>query len=330
MASKQNIAPTGKYAAQRLDFAIKYKEVGDTETKKFYELDNRQYYNYIDKETWQSFIEEMKITYPKAYQAYCEGSGNELKEYNTKYGRRPPKMASYGSSSRMIYLLSREKEKNGFCFEKQLPTTVSGTANLDGYLYCAGTHYYIEAKCREPYSSKSHIVKCEYKDLYQYFTDDENLALSCETTPYKDEKTKEMKVDFFVQGKKIRRFDIKQMISHLLGIATELLKNPSNDKIHFIYLIYNPSELKERFDNPKHFENICKTYGGEEGIKTECETCRKVLFKPLFRAILLYLHNKKGVGTATNGDIERMAKNFTFKLYDQQSYTNLLNGILSK
>ena len=70
---------------------------------------------------------------------YGAGDGGELEE---KDGR-PPKMASFGSSSRMIYNLSNKKD--GFHFEKKLPTTVGGTANLDGfyeddarYIFCRG------------------------------------------------------------------------------------------------------------------------------------------------------------------------------------------------
>lgn len=316
MAGKKDIIYSGENPAQRLDFALKGKETKGTKAKMYYELNDRRYYNYIDNKTWKEFVAEMKSKYPSAYQAYCDGSGNELKEYNTKYGRRPPKMASYGSSSRMIYLLSREK--NGFCFEKQLPTTVGGTANLDGYLYSNSTHYYVEAKRREPYSSKSHIINRKYENLYRYFDEDGSLDFHCKIRA--SAKDDEMKVVFSAKGKEIINFDIKQMISHLLGIATEHLNNPTEENIHFIYLLYNPNEIEGYIDNSKHFKKICSIY---KSVKAECKS---ISFEPLFKAILLKLHSC-GVGKSTIDEIEQMAGNFSFDLYDQESYVKLLNDI---
>ena len=87
--------------------------------------------------------------------------GSELKEKNG----RPPKMASFGSSSRMIYNLSNKK--NGFHFEKKLPTTVGGTANLDGFYEDDNRYIFVEAKCHEPYNVKKTVISSKYKDLYK-------------------------------------------------------------------------------------------------------------------------------------------------------------------
>ena len=215
-----------------LDLSIKKAETGDKKTGKSYVLGERQYENYIDNETWTAFVDEMKRQYPAAYEEYGEGSGDELGI--KKIGRYPPKMASYGSSSRMIYMLSRDIP--GFCFEKKLPTTVGGIANMDGYLYSGGTHYYVEAKCREPYSPKSYVVDRKYEDLYRWLDQDEKVAFTCDITILDENK---MEVRFIADGTKLTCFDIKQMISHLLGIATAKLNRPSEEKTEFLYLLYN-------------------------------------------------------------------------------------------
>ena len=102
--------------AKTLDLSIKKNETGTEKENKYYLLSDRQYDNYIDNETWAKFVDEMRTNYPSAYAEYGEGSGDELGI--KKVGRFPPKMASYGSSSRMIYLLSRDID--GFQFEKKL------------------------------------------------------------------------------------------------------------------------------------------------------------------------------------------------------------------
>lgn len=313
MAVTKKFIPTGENAAQWLDFAIKEFETKGAEAEKCYELNGRRYYNYMNNEAWGIFIAKMKEDkYSNAYNAYRQGAGNELAEYNTRYGRCPPKMASYGSSSRMIYLLSRDIDD--FCFEKQLPTTISGIANLDGYLHKNGTHYYVEAKCREPYSSKSHIVKNNYKDMYQRLNKDESLDFECKMNTYDENK---MRVDFFTAGKEIKYFDIKQMISHLLAIATECLNSPTDEKIHFIYLLFDPNIIKENFKAPNHFNKICSIY------KTVAEESKRIPFKALFGKLLSELHSR-GVGNATGDQIARMADNFSFTLCDQTTYCGLL------
>jgi len=200
--------------AKTLDLSIKFNETGTSNEGKSYILSERQYENYIDNEKWSAFVEEMKTEYPLAYAEYGEGSGDELGI--KKIGKYPPKMASYGSSSRMIYLLSRDIE--GFQFEKKIPTTVGGIANMDGFLQSENIQFFIEAKCREPYSPKSYIIDRKYEALYRYIDAEPSVDIKCNITIIDDEK---MQVKFVAQGTIITAFDIKQMISHLLGIATK-------------------------------------------------------------------------------------------------------------
>ena len=295
--------------SKTLDLSIKRNETGKEKEDKYYLLADRQYENYIDNETWMDFVAEMRKNYPSAYAEYGEGSGDELGI--KKVGKYPPKMASYGSSSRMIYMLSRDIK--GFQFEKKLPTTVGGIANMDGFLQGEGEQFYIEAKCREPYSPKSYIIDRKYEDLYRYIDAEPTVDLKCNITILDDDK---MQVQFVAQGTIITAFDIKQMISHLLGIATEKLNNSTKEKIRFLYLLYNPSVIM--IVNPKHKEKITAAYN------TQLCECNSIPFADLFKAILDYLHSNRNVGIASEQEIAIIKAAFSFKLCDQNNYIQVL------
>ena len=76
-------------------------------------------------------------------------------------------MASFGSSSRFIYELS--KGISGFKFEEKLDTKVGGIANLDGFIKSNGKYIYIEAKRREIYYSthEGEEIKNVYMPVYE-------------------------------------------------------------------------------------------------------------------------------------------------------------------
>ena len=295
--------------AKTLDLSIKFNETGISNKSKSYILTDRQYENYIDNEKWSAFVEEMKTEYPLAYAEYGEGSGDELGV--KKVGKYPPKMASYGSSSRMIYLLSRDIE--GFQFEKKLPTTVGGIANMDGFLQSENIQFFVEAKCREPYSPKSYIIDRKYEALYRYIDAEPSVDIKCNIAIIDDEK---MQVQFVAQGTIITAFDIKQMISHLLGIATKKLNNPTEDKLEFLYLLYNPTSIK--IVNPKHTERIMAAYN------TQVNECNSIPFANLYGVVMDYLHGIKSVGNATEQEINIIKSAFTFELCDQNNYIQLM------
>ena len=135
---------------ERFDLSIKKETIEDEYTG--YVTKERKYTAYQNNEAWENFKKEMQELYPEAYKEYGEGGGSEMEEKDGK----PPKMASFASSSRMIYLLARKRAY--FRFEKKLPTTAGGTANLDGYLNCKEKHIFVEAKCHEPYNHPTSIV----------------------------------------------------------------------------------------------------------------------------------------------------------------------------
>ena len=143
------------YKLKDFDLAIAAVE----NTPRGYLTENGNYDSYMSNEAWDAYLSSMD---PKHRMQFDDGSGGELKEKNG----RPPKMASFASSSRMAYKCS--KCLPNFVFEKQLSTVIGGTANLDGYWEGNGKYIFVEAKCREPYSHKSpETFRQNYKELYK-------------------------------------------------------------------------------------------------------------------------------------------------------------------
>lgn len=288
-----------------LDLLIKASATSKKVETTGYMINGKLNNRYIENDAWNIFVNNMTSS---ARTAFSEGSGDELGI--KKIGNKPPKMACYGSSSRMIYLASRDIPN--FKFEEKLPTTVGGTAHMDGYLEKDNHVIYIEAKCREPYSQNSYIIDRKYEALYRYIEESPEVNLKCEITILNEKK---MKVAFVANGTELTRFDIKQMICHLLGIATRHLKTQSDKAIRFIYFLYNPKHLEITDDNLK--QRIYDVYD------TEIKECDSIPFDSLFRVILRYLQGK----IDSNLDIEKCANEFIFKLCDQTTYINEISNI---
>jgi len=246
----------------------------------------------------------LKENYKNAYAEYGAGSGGELKEK----GLFPPKMASYGSSSRMIYRLC--KDIADFHFEYKLPTKIGGVANLDGFAEKDNSYIFVEAKCREPYGKKAHLIESKYKELYSYINNS-----GCNLKIKTIDNGAKIEVAFSVNECEILRFDIKQMICHLLGIAVKLLNMPTDKKVSFVFLCYNP-KLIEILDEKKK-KAVYETYD------QMCDECSKIDFKALFEVIAKYLHQEMNVGYATKAEIDTMISNFSFSLCDQDSMLSI-------
>ncbi len=296
--------------AQVLDLSIKEAETQGKKKDKFYKIGDRRYYNYVDNESWKAFVDEMRISYTPIYKNYVEGSGDELGV--KRVGIYPPKMASYGSSSRMIYLLARKIP--GFMFEKKLYTTVGGTANMDGFIHINGKDIYIEAKCREPYGSHNATIDRKYEALYRFFNEQPDLPFKCEITIL-DEK--EMKVKFIAKDTTLKRFDIKQLICHLLGIATEKLTTPTEDKVVFKYLLFDPTKIT--IEDAAQKEKLIKAY------QQETDECDSVPFAELYKAIITFLITKTTIKVSDKADIEIIDNNFEFSRCDQIEFAEQLN-----
>ena len=224
----------------KLDYAIRDKDDKCYGEGYLVAKSKSVYDRYMSNEDWGRYLTEMSEDHRIQYE---EGDGGELNEKSGRWGTYPPKMACYGSSSRIIYTLLRGVAN--IEFEKKLATLVGHTANLDAYLQTGYTDIFLEAKCREIYASHTKIdIGKVYKPVYEY------IKQCNKKFGYSDEPSKannKFRCSFSYDGKKIIRFDIKQLICHYLAIAANYLK-PLNGKdamanIRFVYFIYNPNEL---------------------------------------------------------------------------------------
>ena len=131
-------------------------------------------------------------------------------------------------------------------------------------------------------------------------------------------KEHEMEVIFKYDDKAIKCFDLKQMISHLLGIGTAILKKEmyTDKPIKFIYLIYNPELLE--FENEESKNKICNIY------YQTCNEAEATINKELFKDVLLYLKEKYYPDSSVN--IERVVNNFSFGICNQENFIEKLNA----
>lgn len=303
MESKDKEMPYNMATA--LDCAIRDSEV-ENDTKKYgYKVKNNVYYNYMSNEYWKFFRKDMPEEHRNQFD---NGSGGELKEKKGRWGIYPPKMASFGSSSRMIYELS--KDIPGFCFEEQLDTRVGGIANLDGFLKKDNKYIYIEAKRREIYSSthESEEIKEIYLPVYEWVEDKcGKKYFSFKKADAKEEGIK--KVTFYLNNNNpVQYFDLKQLICHFLGITYDLAKHSINNAdVRFLYLIFNPEEVEGKIAG-NYRDKIMNRYKNVvKFINDNNDT-----IKDIFQAVLAYqleIHKFK-----------KPEVRFEFKLVDQNTY----------
>ncbi len=287
-----------------LDYAIMADETSkNPDIQSGYVTNGKHYNNYLDNNSFAEFVEDMKTNHRTAYEMYGKGGGKELEERKVGKNTYPPKMASFGSSSRMIYNLM--KDVDGFLFEKKLPTTVGGIANLDGFTESEEKCVFVEAKCREPYTDKGSVYERKYEELYRVISASDKTAVTCKIEVIDERK---MEVLFMSGDTEIHSFDMKQMISHLLGVATAFLKGEFEvKKIDFIYLLFNP-KLIEIKDGKAEIHRI---------YEQTCDECNSVDFKALFEVTVDYLQTVKHLGKDKNkADI---VNNFSFRLCDQSN-----------
>lgn len=286
-----------------LDQAIMLLETASSpEIKACYWIGSRPYKNYLSNESWKAFKSDMEKNHPCAFSQYALGGGKEMEERKVGKYTYPPKMASFGSSSRMIYNLM--KDNRCFLYEKKLSTTVGGTANLDGFIETNEKCVFVEAKCREPYSIKNNEIADKYKLLYEFLTQSPNNNLICKISCTQKGK---MEVHFFAGQQEVQHFDIKQMICHLLGVATAYLKGEYDKNIDFIYLLYNPAKLQ--MVNKAHQKEIICIYS------QECRECQCVDFSGLFYDVLVFLKENYKLGA--HRDIRKISELFSFRMCDQ-------------
>ena len=216
-----------------LDYAIRDHE--NLKEISGYEIDGRVYNNYMSNEAFEENLREMK---PEIRKQFDDAPGGELKQKSGRYGVYPPKMACFGSSSRFI--CNKLKGVKGVSFEAALPTHVGHSANLDARTTLKEIVVLAEAKNREIYGSHRIVEVSEvylpvFDKLQEFFT-------------YTFEPSKKGYVNciFSAKCKEIIHFDIKQLICHFLAIAAAVLENNITTKtVRFVYVIFNPDEVKD-------------------------------------------------------------------------------------
>lgn len=243
-----------------------------------------EYENYFEKNFFGNFIKTNNLP---AYK------GDELSEK----GKRPPKMASVGSSSRFCYLALKdwaENKENGIEFEKECKIDgICGMApQLDAYI--AKGNIYIEAKCHEIFTPHSIIMSVAYKNMLceNFGLQDKDLGKTTVNRKRKNPKYKKgdnptveeyikvpvemlkIKPELFKVNKEETMFDIKQFLCHLSGIASS-----KKGRAKLVYMFFRPlcedeneqrkidevfRELKDEIETVFHenrIKNFCKRHG---------------------------------------------------------------------
>ena len=295
-----------------LDYAIRDYECNEKSVGYGYEIAGNKYWNYLSNKSWEEFLKSMSSLHRAQYN---DADGGELKEKKGRWGICPPKMASFGSSSRFLYNIS--KDIVGFQFEKLLPTRVGGTANLDGYITRGDGDVFVEAKCREIYSSHktievSNVYEEIYKELQELYPE---FSFKNNGRPIKNgkEDNEHFNCTFKFNGKEIIHFDIKQLICHFLAISANILENENaNKNIKFIYLIFNPNEVIEQVEKESYKKQIIEIYGDTKKEITDYFDM-KLLFKSIFKI------QAKRLGL--EGEKYSL---FEFHLLDQDDYNKII------
>lgn len=219
----------------RFDYFIKKNLVDVLGNNSFgYEMAGRSYDVYYNREAYKNFIAEMQSDkYNKFYNQYNRGKGSEL----IGTDNRPPKMASVASSSRFFYLALRDGSKQfsntgNIIFEHGCRIKgVQATANLDAYL--PEENIYFEVKCHEVFDNHEiSLSKSYWKLLYGQENDFGFPYAECpQITKF------QFKLSDFGIEKRKARFDVKQLLCHLLGIASQKDKNTP---VKLVFLFFKP------------------------------------------------------------------------------------------
>lgn len=288
------------------DLAKKAFDGGDIESG--YVIDNSTYNAYYTKADWLKYVIRMEARHKDAWQSFKAGGGKELEEkFSVRYQKwYPPKMASYASSSRFMYELGLQFPD--FQFEIKLSTGMGrGKANLDGYL--ASKNVYVEAKCHEIYKASKAEYNEAHAELYKY------LKENCYAFDYKVEDNV---VSFLWNGKDVGRFDLKQMLCHLSGIARSKF-NSSDKRVNFVYLVYSPSEemLKSAQIDNSAKQRIKTLYDEEK------ENAMRIDFTLIYKHIIKYF-KPDDIEDASLTEMERA---FKFFFRDQNNFKETITNL---
>lgn len=305
------------------DLALKQEKGGNI--SEGYEFsDGRIYKAYYTYDEWCKFKNYMKANHSTAYAQFESGKGKELEEGINRYGKKiPPKMASYASSSRFIFELSK-LFGDDFTYEYKLPIAFRGfggeaKASLDGYM--ESKRIFVEAKCREIYTGAFSEYKPSYENFYEYLKKetDERLDYSIER------KGEKQYIRFKWDNKKLETLDLKQLLCHMLGIGKKALLENSQDVSTLIYLVFNPNyEVLDHIDDEDDKKFIRDMWNNER------KEVKSIDFKLLYKLIVIYIFNEKKnyqkEGTYSSR-VDEISELFEFKFCDQRDYLDIVNKI---
>lgn len=193
------------------------------------------YPNYLSENDFQEFISEMKNRYPQAYQKYAHAKGSELAHTANKGKNIPPKMSSIASSSRFCYLALRDGAqalqggKVEFEFECRIDGIWGTAPQMDAY--SAEGNLFIEVKCHEIFDTHNLSLSHQY---YSWLCESPNgFGLKL----LKPETKNNILLSHSIFGADENcMFDIKQLLCHLMGIASTSKKQPAT----LVYLFFKP------------------------------------------------------------------------------------------
>lgn len=214
-----------------------------------YSLNGKTHPVYYSKEAFTAFIYEMGLCYPQHYCRYINGQGSELEETSA-----PPKMASVASSSRFAYLALRHgaqaiggTEQVEFEHECRI-TGIRGTApQLDAYTTDAkGNPIYIEVKCHEIFDP--HKVKLRAAYWQKIYGNQNDFGFPEQDALFSENFT--IPLSEFGIDRDHSMVDIKQLLCHLMGIASQ---KEANRTATLVYLFFRPTVPGRSGDSISHY-----------------------------------------------------------------------------
>lgn len=203
-----------------------------------YKMGSKSYPSYYNRDAFTAFKLEMGFCHPEHYNRYINGQGSDLLETES-----PPKMASVASSSRFAYLALRWGAQaiggtDHVEFEHECRIQgIRGTApQLDAYTADEnGNPIYVEVKCHEIFDPHKIKLKAAY---WENIYGEKNAFGFPAKKAKKDSATFDIPLDQFgITGEK-SMMDIKQLLCHLMGIASQKeQKQPAT----LVYLFFKPA-----------------------------------------------------------------------------------------
>lgn len=231
---------------------------------------------YFKRSFLRAFVKQMRKS---VYLAYKEGAGHELDEGANGV---PPKFLSIGSSSQFCFVslnindylnekegadyFSHEGERiKRVYFEKKLPVFNDNSIppHIDAYAKTPKREYFFECKCHEMFDQ--HPLKISKR----YFNTGKDLIIDYIPQEFLIEEGKMITINKEAFGLKETLFDIKQLLTHLMGI--ECNKKRKNCDLIYFYSFPKESDIEDsriseviqkvKDDTVKIFESkIIKSY----------------------------------------------------------------------